>query len=374
MKRQLLQVVIGVLAAAALCGALLLASEALWPTARTVVAADATRGLDHIVVHFDPPAAPLVRTTYSEIFAALPHSKVTVVVASEADFQTFLETFAPAEGERGRFEPVLTGRPITTWSRDRYTLALEGEQRVLLVPAQRPSLVDRRANDWLVPFRLAEAEGIEVGTQNFDFDGGDLIVGPDVVFADTNLMRKNPDRFRTPAAVRHQLEVMLGRPVVVLGEQPEDVPHHHIGMYLTPLPNGAVAVGSPTLAADLLGAQGLEAMAARLASADMPKIDLTPETVERFDGPARQLEAAGFRVVRLPLVPLDDQVTFITYNNGVTHHDADGLHFLMPAYSVEALDARATAILEAEGLKVHPIDVRTVFQQHGSVRCLVNVL
>ena len=33
----------------------------------------------------------------------------------------------------------------------------------------------------------------------------------------------------------------------MIGDRPEDVPNHHIGMYLTPLGNGRLAVADPDL-------------------------------------------------------------------------------------------------------------------------------
>jgi hypothetical protein len=143
-------------------------------------------------------------------------------------------------------------------------------------------------------------------------------------------------------------------------------------MYLTPLPNGAVAVGSPSLAVDLLGPDGLAEYREALEERGMPDVDLSPENLSRFDGPAEQLANQGVRVVRLPLLPLADRVTFVSYNNGV--FDDGGQRFLMPSYDLPKLDAAAREILEGEGVEVAPIRVSNVYRYHGSVRCLVNVM
>ncbi len=336
--------------------------------AQTRIVPDSPGDLSRAVIHYDPRAHNAVAATYHALMAALPpETELRVVVESQDHFERFAAAFHPPRSTRA----VVIGKPVTTWSRDRYTLLERTDgTRVLLVPPQKTEIVPARAHDWLAPWRIAEAAGnIEIVETEFDFDGGDLIAHEDVVFADANLVRKNPDLFPNPAAVAQRLTALLGQPVVVLGATADDVPHHHIGMYLTPLPNGAVAVGSPALAFELLGPEGLERMAAELAQDGLPAIDFRPETAHRFDAPARQLEELGYRVVRLPLLPLDDHVTFVTFNNGVFHGD----RFLMPAYGT-SLDADAAQRLADEGLTVVPIPVRDIFRHHGSVRCLLNRL
>ena len=42
-----------------------------------------------------------------------------------------------------------------------------------------------------------------------------------MVFADANLIRKNPTTMDSPGAVASTLEALLGKPVFVLGAEPE---------------------------------------------------------------------------------------------------------------------------------------------------------
>ena len=46
----------------------------------------------------------------------------------------------------------------------------------------------------------------------------------------------------------------------------------------------------------------------------------------------------------------------------------------MPAYRIPELDHAAARVFESLGLEVRPVDVTEVYELHGSVRCLVNVL
>lgn len=366
----------GVASGVAVALALVALKAVISPPVKLRVSPDNEATLETVVLHYDPKAAPIIDETYRGILGALPEANFVIPVAAEADFRDFLTRFAPPRPER--FKPVVMDRPITTWSRDRYTMAREGDRRVLLVPPQKASLHGPRANDWLVPWRLVLGDDdAEVRELDLDFDGGDMITAADRVFVDANLIRKNPSALPNAGAVASTLEPILGRPVFVLGQRPEDVPHHHIGMYLTPLPDGAVAVGSPALAVSLLGGErgeAFEALQARLRDEGMPQVDLSEATLHRFEFPAQQLRAAGYRVVPVPLVPLADMVTFITYNNGQFHAEGQRREFLMPTYGLPVLDEAAVEIYAQHGIQARPIDVTAVFRHHGSVRCLINVL
>ena len=59
--------------------------------------------------------------------------------------------------------------------------------------------------------------------------------------------------------------------------------------------------------------------------------------MERFDRAARELEAEGFRVVRIPNVPLDDK-TYLAYTNGVYEVRGGRQVAYVPAYDVPELD------------------------------------
>ncbi len=104
-------------------------------------------------------------------------------------------------------------------------------------------------------------------------------------------------------------------------------------------------------------------------------VDRRPSVLARFAFVARELTRRGFEVTRVPLVPLADGVTYVTYNNAVLEQRADGhLHAYVPQFGLEALDAAGRAAYEAQGVIVHGIDVRRIYPHNGTVRCLVNVL
>lgn len=168
----------------------LLVSLAVLPVLRPVAAVDrrpapvAVRdnggALEHIVLHYTVPACELLLPTYSQFLGALDAEvKVSVVVEDQAAFDHLVGRLETWGVVREGLTAVLTGFPITPWSRDRYTLAARGADHwVLFVPEASDGAVVERENDWLVPWALAEAMGEShvVRTLPIVFDGGDLLV------------------------------------------------------------------------------------------------------------------------------------------------------------------------------------------------------
>lgn len=332
--------------------------------------------LREVVLHFDPAAEGRVAASYRDLLRAMdPSVTVWVVVARRRHFARF-RRLARSWGVGGtdRFHVAVVGRPITTWSRDRYTLVRgprAGERRLLVRP--RPDSANPvRANDWYAPFALARAAGprVTVAVSPLVFDGGDLVATSRHVFATGLLVSRNvQSALRTPAATRDYLRRVTGLTPVLIGERPEDVPPHHVGMFLTPLGDrrDTVLVGDPRAGLALL----TPAMEKRLPR----KVLRDPAFWARFDLVAREAARAGMRVVRTPLVPLEDRLTYVTYNNALLERRLDGrLHAYVPQFGLPVLDVAGRRAYEAQGVVVHPIDVSRVYRDNGTVRCLINVL
>lgn len=103
-------------------------------------------------------------------------------------------------------------------------------------------------------------------------------------------------------------------------------------------------------------------------------IDRRDETLQKFRNIAKELEAQGFELVRLPLVPLADGLTYITYNNVLLEHRNGRLHAYLPQFGIAALDAAGRKAYAAVGAVVHNIRVKEIYEYNGTVRCLVNVV
>ena len=138
-------------------------------------------------------------------------------------------------------------------------------------------------------------------------------------------------------------------------------------MFVTPLDGKVILVGDPDAGLRLLSPED----EARLP---LP-VDRNEVALSAFRRVAEELEAEGFELRPVPLVPLTDGLTYVTYNNSMLERREDGrLHAYVPVFGLRALDAAGRAAYEQADIVVHPIDVRRVYRFNGTIRCLVNVL
>lgn len=337
---------------------------------RAALVADNEGSLQELVMHFDPGIEGDAAPTYRDLLRALaPTVRIRVAVAERAHFRRFVELLHRwGIPNTERFRRVVTGRTITTWSRDRYSLLRQGDRRIMLVPPRPVDGHAARQNDWLVPFAVARAAGPDVTVRRADliFEGGDLTATRRHVFATPLLLARNVGgTLGDPARLVRWLRKNTGREPVLLGRDPSEVPGHHIGMFVTPLVDRTVLVGDVEAGLRLLP-PGI-----RLS---LP-VDRSPETLRKFQSIAARLIDKGFSVRPVPLVPLSDGLTYVTYNNALLERRSDGrLHAYVPQFGIPALDRAGLAAYATQGFVTHPIDVSRIYRHNGTVRCLVNVL
>ena len=335
----------------------------------TVIVPDSGGAFRELALHFDPRTEALIGPTYRDFLRAIdPSVEVWIASETEAGFARFMVLAAEWGVPRPeRFHAALVGKRITTWSRDRYTLLRRGDERLLLVPPRPNRGNEARENDWNAPFAIATAHGgVTVEVSPLVFDGGDMVATDDNVFATAVLPGRNQGgTYGDRLALLDYLRDTTGKEPVLIGDDPTRVPQHHICMIATPLGGKVVLVGDPDAGLRLLP-----------ADADLPRaVDRSEPTLETFRLVARELEKQGFDVRRVPLVPLDDGLTYVSYNNAMLERRADGkLHAYVPTFGIPPLDKAGLAVYEAAGVMVHPIDARGIYAYNGTVRCLVNVL
>jgi hypothetical protein len=324
--------------------------------------------LEHLELHYTLTAGEILIPTYAALLQALPAGiAISVVVEEQSAFDDLVRRLLAHGVVRDGLRPVVTGYAITPWSRDRFTL-VEGSdgQSYLIVPSAADGGVAERFNDWMVPWSLAAQDSrTHVVTIPLRFDGGDLLVTEDYLFASYRLVEKNLGTVvASRAEVVEILESVFGREVFLFGESPTDVPIHHVGMYLAPLPDGRMLVGDPELAVDLIGREQAIELGA----------DLSDENIARFHNVARAFEAAGFEVVPMPVLPLMGGLDYVTYSNLVMEVRDGETAAWVPTYGIAELDAWALNRFSELGVRAVGIDVSAVYRYNGSVRCLVNVL
>lgn len=338
MTRTLVGIAKGVLAALALHALV------AWvrPQPRTAHALDEGTGrIREVLLHY-APSADFVKRTYREFLAWLPRDVKVYVAVEKA------EHAAEFTREFGReATPIVVGKPITTWSRDRF---VAGDDGSVVVPSEPHPGPPERVNDCLVPFALARVTGRDARVAPFRFDGGDFLATGGCVIASCVWARRNPEWTTTELIT--SAERLFGEQVVYLPEAPE----HHVGMAIAPVGKDHVLVGDAR-------------WGGRLAP-DLADADRSEETARQFDAVASRLEAAGFTVDRIPVVPTTTPYVWRTYTNGLFE---DGVVYL-PTYGVAALDHAAAEVYRGLGFEVRPVDASGVYVQGGTLHCLVHVL
>ncbi len=324
--------------------------------------------IERIELHYTSGAGDLLLPAYVDLFSALAAEvEIWIVCESMAHFDD-LRTRLDDVGVTRTLKPIITDFSVTPWSRDRYTLSMDLDGNYfLVVPEASDGASQQRLNDWMVPWKLAEYDPtLQVLAIPLRFDGGDLMITETHVIASARLLEKN---LGTLVGSRQELVDMLhqyfGREVFLFGEGPEQVPYHHVGMFITPMPDGSFVLADPDLAIELIGReQALELGA-----------DLSEENLARFRSVHRLFREAGFETTSMPMLPLEGELNYITYNNLLMDVRRSGeTHVFVPTYNIPELDSWALAEFERLGVVTHGIDVESIFVHNGSVRCLVNIL
>ena len=358
-------------AAGAAAGLLLLAvaSQPLdvgaWLQPELELVSDVDGELAEVELHYVRSFHDASFATIADLLDALPRDTVVrVVVAYVHEFDFLVE-----ELERHGISPpdeltaVVTGFPITPWAKDRFGTFRRGYQPVLALPPDRSRVGGPRGNDARVPEILCrEVEGLSCESLPFRFEGGDLLSDADRVYLPANLLGRNPHLDEDELLA--SMDELFGRPAARIGQRPSQIPDHHIGMVVTPLGDGVVAVADPDLGRELAGD----------TSAGPVEIEPDDERYIPFRAVATILEDQGLIVVRVPMLLTTTPRVFVTYNNALLETRADGRHIYLPVYELPQLDALAAQVFEEQGLTVHPIRVTDVYEHTGSLRCLVGVI
>jgi hypothetical protein len=363
--RHLLAVVAGIAAGA---GLVMLVERVATREVPAQLVADTEGRLAEVSLHFCEEFEAASCETIGDFVSQLdPATQVNVVVERQAEFDRLQHLLVAAYGtDLPQLRAVVTGFSVTPWSKDRYGTMLAGGKAVICTPER--AIVGERLGargDSYVPALLA-GRGVELRTLPFRFDGGDLICSEERIFMAANCLARNqPYDRRGRAELIRTMGRAFGKPITVLGDTPDAVPAHHIGMYLTPLGHGLVAVGDPDLGLTLYReCRPLEA--SRLPSDDM--------TLQPFRHVIDLLEAQGLTVIRIPLVVTAEAQVYMTYNNGIAETRDGERCFYMPTYGVPELDDAAAACYEQAGIKVKRVRVGKLYRHTGSLRCLIGIM
>jgi hypothetical protein len=274
-----------------------------------------------------------------------------------------------------RLEPVLVRHEITGWSRDRW-LATEPASsdgpRLVVMPRSEmgADAWPARLGDQDVGEDLARHLGVGYSAVRSDllFDGGDFVADSETVFVAPSVLTRNLHLTVDNAdQLMQRLGALVGRRVVLL----RDAPDHHAGMFMMTAGERVVVVGDPAA-----GERLWNTMDASRRSSCFPKApDFSEAARGQFESVARDAAAAGYRVVRIPIVAGVDSRTYLTYVNVIIDQQPGRLGVYMPFYrGADELNQAARETWEGLGYEVHPIDCTAAMPHFGSLRCLVSVL
>ena len=329
--------------------------------------------LRQVVIHYPAEAAEVVVPTYRGFLRQLP-ADVTVQVVCP-DKHAYDDLLARVGPTKCSLSPVIVGHAITAWSRDRWlALGASKEQpAVLLCPRGEDgaSVWPPREGDQRVAEDLAARLGPGVSSCRSDlyFDGGDFTADSETVFVRPATLFRNLQRtVETREELVDNLSALLKRRVVLLKEAPD----HHLAMFMLPIGEHRVLVGDPRIARRLLTDSS--------AKTDLESYlpggpDFSEATAARFDAVARECQAAGYQVVRIPVVPGMDGRTYVTYVNAILDRRDGRRIAYMPVFrSAEVLNRAATAVWKESVYEVRPVECDSCGRNFGTLHCLVNVL
>ena len=348
--------------------------------------------IDEVLFHYVPRLEPLIAAAYKDFLGTLePSTRLIAIVpqGAAAALDAFLAKVDATGALAKRTRVVEVPGPISVWSKDRalVTAPTSSAGRTgLLIPVPPDPKWQERSNDWrtLAAVAATMPDRYYVNELPLEFDAGDFAITKKHVIVDANLFTKNRGRgIESPAKLRELLSKLLAKDILMLGEKDGDVPRHHLSMYMTPLGGDVVLVGDPTLGKAMVGdtyAPG----EMNPDTGDPLKADFSDLILLRYDRAAKDLAAAGYRVVRIPTVPFDDK-TYFAYTNGVYETRGSKKIAWVPQYmssdpaaadrrSLEAIDGAARKVYADLGWEVRPVAVRLAYPFHGTIGCLANVL
>jgi len=330
---------------------------------------DAHGAIAEICIQYRKDFNPDAIETISDLFSGLAEDvDIRVVVENTSEFEFLKAELARFGVPRlDRLTAVITGFPITPWARDRFGAMTAGGRTVIAVPPARSNMPGPRGNDERVPEILAASlSNATCLSLPFMFEGGDLLADENNAFIAANcLARNSPYDVDDRCGLLRKIEGALHKRVVLIGKTPEDVPDHHICMYLTPFGDKCVAVADPML--------GLE-LHQKGSGKDTVDVETDKSKYEPFRNVILCMEQNGFKVVHVPFLLTSTPRVYVSYNNVMLERRDGEKRVYMPVYGIPELDLAAGKVFEGQGWHVIPVRVAKLYRHTGSLRCQVGII
>lgn len=342
------------------------------------VLSDTDGTIREILLHYDGLLDDELRPVYEALFKTMPDDlHIRVLCSTGVGTEQFMAQWAGlAAGASRELSVIEVDQPISIWPRDRYIIRQAAEDPfwgIGYIPPDLPEYYYEKSNELKVFAQLGERRLMpRVEKGDIHLEGGNIVANSRHAFIGVNVLDDNTLSFGVSAFVR-ELKRLVGKPVFLVGNRDKDVPYDHVDMYLTPIDNSTVLLGSTRMALELLFSRSAPEEGMDGAAYLARNLDDSSQIGDQFEAVARQLRGAGYRVLRVPALVDQGRNWMITYNNVLIDNQGDTRTVYMPVYQIPALDRVASAIYCELGFRVVEVDVSAVHEWGGAVRCLVNV-
>lgn len=336
---------------------------------------DSHGAIAEILLHYDPNVTEELEPVYRDLFGTLPEDvRLKILCPTAEAAEDFIFAWELALDNRS-VDVINVGLPLTVWARDRCIARQSKDLRhaaETFVPVAPSDYEEEKNNDLLLQDVLHEARlAPAVMDSPLHLEGGNVVSNRRHAFLGTNVLLDNDEMTR--ARLQNELQRILGRTPMRVGDPSGDVPWCHVDMYLTPIGDDTVLVASPRLATHLLSAcetgEENEGWPETLSATTCPSDSLQ----DQFDQVAEQLRKQGYRVYRLPAIANVPEQWMVTYNNVILDERQGCRVVYMPIYGVPALDRAASRTYRRLGFEVNTVDVSRLFESGGALRCIANV-
>jgi len=340
---------------------------------------DSEGTIAEVLIHYDADIGESLDSVYRDLFRVLPPDVAATIISPSRDSTLhFLGTWGPIALKDNRSVNVLDlDMPISIWARDRVIArqdtALE-EAMSPFTPEGWNTYDECKTNELVLGDILSVVQLTGSGLRGrLRVEGGNIVANRRHVFLGSNVVDENSD-LADADEVHRDLLKYLGREFVLIGDAVGAVPWVHIDMYLTPINDDLVLVGSVRLGEELAGLNCEHDGDDGLPGIPIPETCPADMFEQQLDEVADAVRRLGYKVIRIPALADPPAGWMITYNNVLMEERLGKRIVYMPTYAAPALDTAAAAVYGRLGFEVRTIDVSGIYNSGGALRCMVNVV
>jgi hypothetical protein len=330
--------------------------------------------IEALVLHFDPDLAEALLPAWCDLSSALdPKTRIIIQIRDGWHRESAAYMLKTAGFRMDCVELVNVGRTtLSIWARDRMVAIRHGEEVRLVMPLRQVVAKDRVGDLDVARTLVSRLPRAKVEHSSLLFEGGSLLFSGRRVLVTQEMLDANGAKGAARHALRRLRSTFQAEPLVV--DAPDGLPHEHLDMFMTVVDSRTLMLGDPVPGARYLADIARLGLDRSLAPADgLWRVQDQYAHRQTYDQILRDLEKAGFRVLRVPVLHGDPDA-MLSWNNALVELRDDGRHAFIPVYGVPELDKQAFAAFQAAGCRVWPIRAAGLIKHGGAVHCITNVV